>query len=115
MTEATVNIDGVEFNFSLMAVKDMLEVESMIGSYIMQSKGGTPDHSTIYQIAKKVLHGALVDGHDLDFDTYFRGKLVLLHKAMLEGLKANAVDFLELLQSKGVSLDSALKKANLSL
>lgn len=116
MSGKTVDIDGVEFNFALMPVKDALEVESMIVSYVVQAKGGNSvDHGTLYQIAKKVLNGCLIDSEDCDIDKHFNGRMLLLHKATVEGLKANCMDFLEALKAKGVDADSVLKKANLSL
>lgn len=115
MSEKTATIDGVEFNFVLMKVKDALEVESMILSYVVQAKGGTAvDHSMIFKIAEKVLKHCLIDGEECDIEKHFSGRLMLLHKAALEGLKANSMDFFESLKAKGIDTDSLLKKANLS-
>jgi len=106
----TVEVDGKEYQFELLDLKDALEVESKVASLVAQVMGkGEKDHNLLYSIGKKVCKNICEDGFEVkDIDAHFRGKALLFNKVMIQGVKANFPDFFSMIESGG---DSAIMEA----
>jgi hypothetical protein len=107
----TVKIDGVEYNFQLLSLKDALKIEAQVIGLISAVMGKAEvDYDILYEIGKKICAGLLVDDFEVtDIDGYFKGKALLFNKVIMQGLKINFPDFFSELNKLGS--DSAIKQA----
>ena len=106
-----VEIDGAEYNFQLLSLKDALKIESQVIKLISSVMGKSDmNYETLYEIGKKICKGLLIDDFEVsDIDAHFKGKALLFNKVIIEGLKVNFPDFFLELNSLGS--DSEIKKA----
>jgi len=107
----TVTIDGVEYNFQLLSLKDALTIEAQVIGLISAVSGKSEiDYNILYNIGKKICKGLLADDFEItDIDGYFKGKTFLFNKIIMAGLKANFPDFF--LELDKLGSDSAIKTA----
>jgi len=106
-----VEINGEEYNFQLLSLKDALKIESQVIRLVSSVMGKTDmNYEALYEIGKKICKGLLIDDFEVsDIDAHFKGKTLLFNKVIIEGLKVNFPDFF--LELNNLGSDSEIKKA----
>jgi hypothetical protein len=127
-------IDGRDFTFTLMGVSqgmrwakriqnnfgpiiaralaaaqsDELNGDQLAG--VFESWSQSCSEQQYVDWAKELTETVLLDGRKINFEIDFQGELLLLHKVMIETIKVNFPDFLELVAKDG----GLLKRLNLT-
>jgi hypothetical protein len=68
---------------------------------VFESWAESCTESQYVEWAKELCETVLIEGRKINFETEFQGELLLLHKIMIETIKVNFPDFLELLEKDG--------------
>jgi hypothetical protein len=112
----SAEIDGKEYQFELLDLKDALHVESQVAAIVAQVMGkGEKDHTLLYKVGMKVCKNLCEDGFEIkDIDEHFRGKALLFNKVMIKGVQVNFPDFFTAIQSDDSAIGAALKKSGLA-
>lgn len=112
----TAEIDGKEYQFELLDLRDALHVESQVAAIVAQVMGkGEKDHTLLYKVGMKVCQKLCEDGFEVkDIDEHFRGKALLFNKVMIKGVQVNFPDFFTAIQSEDSAIGAALKQSGLA-
>jgi hypothetical protein len=93
---AEFEVDGHRYKVSLLNVEQCFKLQVILGNQLgglASGKGICLDPELLWNLAKKLLTFAEVDGVPLDINKHFARKVDSLNLVIVEALKANAPDF----------------------
>jgi len=88
-------IEGVEYDFQLLKLRDATKIEMRVLALITALQNGTPvDEDALYEIGSKLCVGLTADDAEIaSIDAYFAGKTLLFNRVIVAALEINFPDF----------------------
>jgi hypothetical protein len=105
MSNSVKTIDGIEYNFQLLKLRQAMQVQMSAIRLIAQSMGkGDPDDDLLYNIGCKICKGLVADGFEVtDVDGHFASKPMSFNKVIMAGMQLNFPDLFNELKKSGSS------------
>lgn len=103
MSDSIKTIDGVEYNFQLLKLRQAMQVQMSAVRLVAQSMGkGEPDDDLLYNIGCKLCKGLVADGFEVtEIDSYFASKPMAFNKVIIAGVQLNFPDLFNGLKKSG--------------
>ena len=106
MSSNKVKINEIEYNFQPLKLRKAIGIAQKVA--LIATNPAMAQDDDLYNVGKTICAGLLADDFEVNYDEYFTGKITLLGKVVLEGMKINFPDMFENLGKLGA--DSELNK-----